>query len=864
MSKFNFSPDLFLEAAELNRFQQFIDQDGFRKNLIFNTVKFGLIKSNKDVSFNNGKVTRDTDNALGQKCIRIANTYAINLNGLLTYLPAQTQLSVPGDGSWYWIRVSHAYSNIEKGKYSIAANGNLTCTTGDGELTKIFRGVPNFPSRIRFTNSVGNTEEYDVLSVVDDNNAIIQHPGIVGGVAQFSAETNLLLRVVGTFSPGVAVSNAQKYPFNYDSALYEIILETTLNTKPTFTTNIHFYLARVRVIGGLLVIQDKRTDIWETKGSELSLSIEAIQANPLIGVEAVKWDHKFSPSCENLVEIAWGMRASNWGIDSSTNTVTLNPSSLGGRFKTTTEFTNGDFNGWRLYTENGSYSRVVNSIKVGTAINLQLDTLDVDNYSSDGGTSFLSQTLLVVPNAEEVELRFTPNPVDGLGDGFIKAVSYPINTTISSTKVLVFKDPSCLYRIEYRYKMLKEYTEWLQIPSDTVTGYLNESSFDIVTGQPTVPSLTTYDSSTANGYVKLTLSTLAYIKFKNLIYKGDLAEVERRVWDYATPTTKYDCVVGFNKIFQIFDYRPSVFPPSPPSFASKALINLPKTRHDGTPCVNGNRWVFWLRDHLAFLNASDRVEFVTDYVNSTTYTQIYRLSLNDVNFISGVNANLQSVPYQGLRLEFVYDGTKWDLDHTNEQYGTWIQSVSNSVTALGDAWIDVPRSDWGVFQITTAKYTIGNAPPNLFSSITLNDIDINSFLCRKKVIGKTCHLEFKLDYNEINAYSTLPANNLFLGFIFHNFPVAIQPKSGILVVKAYHLSRTSGGSPTYFCDVEMRAVFDTNTPTDKLASEDTNRDLAFYDSSGAPLTIYQQRGASSSFPPVASALITFTATYELP
>ena len=40
MSKFKFSPDLFLEAIELNRFADFLDEQGFRKNILENSISF--------------------------------------------------------------------------------------------------------------------------------------------------------------------------------------------------------------------------------------------------------------------------------------------------------------------------------------------------------------------------------------------------------------------------------------------------------------------------------------------------------------------------------------------------------------------------------------------------------------------------------------------------------------------------------------------------------------------------------------------------------------------------------------------------------------------------------------------------------
>jgi hypothetical protein len=96
------------------------------------------------------------------------------------------------------------------------------------------------------------------------------------------------------------------------------------------------------------------------------------------------------------------MRSNNWSVDSSNNIVTIN-SGTGGKFKTVNDFTTGDFNGYAFYTPTGKKRNVLASVKQGSAINLTLDVLDVDDFSTDGGTTLIPDYVNVVPDAEEVE-----------------------------------------------------------------------------------------------------------------------------------------------------------------------------------------------------------------------------------------------------------------------------------------------------------------------------------------------------------------------------------------------------------------------------------------------------------------------------
>jgi hypothetical protein len=514
----NFAQDLFLEVIELNKFKQSLDDNGFRFALLQEAVNFGLIKtiSNTD----NGRVRRDLD-IDGQKSIQIAPLVAINNQGQFIRNAQTNNILVPTDNNWYWVKISQAYSNLEKGKVGIDSSGNVTGV--NTEFTKVLRGGSDFPSVVKFTNSTGNTLEYEVLEVVDDTHMIVSHPAITaGGAASFILESNLSYAIVGTFTDGVTVNIANKYPFNYDSCNVTLVVETTANVRPTYVVGQEFYLARVKSISGLVVVQDKRTDYFETKGAQKVISIDR-GVNALVGVEAVKWENQFTASDQNIVEIGFGMRSTNWSVDPSTNTITFAGSSLGGSFKSGADFTTGNFDGWRLYFANGKHSRVLSSVKQGSAINLVLDYLDVDNISSDGGTTFNADQLLVVPDADEIEFKFSADPSD-VTPNVSRVLKFAINTPIAKCLVVAYKDPTSMYNVQYRYKSFKENTVWRPINNGV---YYTEASYDSL-GTILAPGsqvTRTYTADPSAGFIALNLSPKAYHNFAATVYKGDVIGV---------------------------------------------------------------------------------------------------------------------------------------------------------------------------------------------------------------------------------------------------------------------------------------------------------------------------------------------------
>ena len=88
-------------------------------------------------------------------------------------------------------------------------------------------------------------------------------------------------------------------------------------------------------------------------------------------------------------------------------------------------------------------------------------------------------------------------------------------------------DSTALYNVKYRYRTNKDYTAFRALPSDLVSGYYTEASFDD-NGNLIVSSATkeTYTSDENLGYIKVNLSPNAYSRFVKKIDKGDILGVQ--------------------------------------------------------------------------------------------------------------------------------------------------------------------------------------------------------------------------------------------------------------------------------------------------------------------------------------------------
>ncbi len=707
MSYLKISPNEFLEQQELNRLIKFLRDDGFKSDLLANSDTFGLIRkdnSSTNVPFNNALVEEDTS-----LTIKIKQITALDNTGKLIYSPALSQISVPATNLWYWVKITHDYSNKELGTFSIDNSGNLVCTSGDAELKTILRGQPNYPSRIAFTNAVDNVLEYDVLEVIDNNNAILQ--------GSFTTETDLKIAVVGTFTAGYVPLTSEKYIFQYDSCIVSLV-QNSSNFEPSHTAGVEFFIARVKNNGVTLYIEDKRNEIWKVD-SNFFLKYMDRFGNPLIGVEEITYDDYLSPKESNIINIAWGFRSSSFSINTKLNTITIN-AGLGGKYKDITQVIDEDFNNWRLYVETGEYFKVLSNFTVGGGIVLQLEQMDANRFFSDANSTIqISQQLLLVPNVDEIEIICKPDPAASNSIDERKFL-FPINTDLGKVKLNVYAQTGTLYNIKYRYKMIKEYGPLLVLPSDPI-GFYNELQFDPSGDVSASPIRTPYISDSTNGYIPLNMHPNSFINFQERVDLGDLTGVDEK--HLTNSTQVLQLYIGTDKEYQFFNQATFVL-------TQNLYINLNKKLIDGTTSIrDGNH--FTLNFARSITCGVYKVYIVEDFTSTSSFNSIVELDQTYFDYVAS-----QQFPYNtnGYVLNCIFDATSNLWIGTSANDVSSVQSLSTINTTL--------NSDWTEFAITLANQAAGGgfdpAPGSTLSAIGA----VSCF--RYKIIGKT--LFFQLNY----------------------------------------------------------------------------------------------------------------------
>lgn len=378
MSNIKYSPNLFLESQELKRLDLFFREKGYEFFLKQDTIKWGILNNVSDSSFNGFKIT--DAGSFSDDTINVSSGVAIGYSSSeekikLAINSTQKQIIIPTVGDYYWVICRPVQTSFEVGVCTVNINGTLTGV--DTKFTEVLRGQPNFPSVISFQKNDGtslvNDREYTVLEIDDDNNISLQ--------GSFAAETNLIYRVVGTFTPGVIPQVEDKYIFQYDSVSIEL-QEVVGTTPPTLEQNVDFLLAKVRRTGSIIEINDYRSDSLYKNRSEFKSEKIELQDNVLLGIEKISYDDVSSTLDKNIVEISHGLRSDNFSFDPNQNKITIN-GGLGGKYKDSSYFNNGDFNSWRLYLFNSSdrFYKINTSTKSGSSIILSLDTLNVDDFS---------------------------------------------------------------------------------------------------------------------------------------------------------------------------------------------------------------------------------------------------------------------------------------------------------------------------------------------------------------------------------------------------------------------------------------------------------------------------------------------------
>lgn len=385
MSTLKRKANLHLGVEELNKWDDFLSKEGYKKLSKQYIGSYGVVNHPSDTSFDNLKVVQGT--AINKLTVKSGIAINGDVDHIINPTNAIDVLTTPTDGIPRYVIIEYASTSEEVGTINIATNGTIT---GTGTLfTKVLRGQPYHSTKIQFLNSSFNLQEYEVLDVTSDTLALIQG-------ASFTAESNLKYKVVGTFTPGIVISPTDKDPYLYDN--YNVFL----STSSVVTSNYQFLLARVISNGSITTIIDQRSNnIFSIiNSSGVSSSTTLSQTNPLIGVEAIKFGSTIHPKHQNLVIIGFGFRSGSgqWVPTPSLFKITLNVGN-GGTYTSTSDINNSDFDGWRVYF--GNNKKYVNVVTT-TVISPGVVELLLDDYNTL--IHPVTGSITIVPAADHIDV----------------------------------------------------------------------------------------------------------------------------------------------------------------------------------------------------------------------------------------------------------------------------------------------------------------------------------------------------------------------------------------------------------------------------------------------------------------------------
>lgn len=387
MSRLKFSSNLFLEVNELQRFNKFLEEDGWKRAMKAISKNFGIVENASNSYF------KVTPRAGSNSVIVINAGIAFDSNMDAIVMTDDLELSVGNTGSNRWVILSRAVTNEEQGTVSINSDGSLS---GIGtEFTKVLRGQPNFPVKVKF-NSTSNNGEYEVVSVTSDTSALLS--------GSFVNQSNIKYSVVGTFTPGFQPTEDNKMIYEYDSYNIEVV---DSQDRPAVSED-EFILAMISFdASGSMNVSDERirymfnnpyTQSDESDNSTDPL-VSLLSTGVVGGIHAVG-----SAAAEFELIMEHGYTVTRHELLTTSTSNTFNIISGQSNFLGTGNIPDGMFRGWLLVNRaNMKYALIDDNS------NKSLYISNLDTYIIlDSGNDFI-----IVPNCNEIEYEVTvSNNVD--------------------------------------------------------------------------------------------------------------------------------------------------------------------------------------------------------------------------------------------------------------------------------------------------------------------------------------------------------------------------------------------------------------------------------------------------------------------
>lgn len=378
MSRFKFSPNLFLEVNELQRLVKFLTDDGYKLAMKSLSKSFGIVENSGNTYF---KVTNKAGTA---NTVVINPGVAFDTNMDAIVMENALEMQILNTGVNRWIVLSRAVKNTEKGNVGITIDGSLS---GLGtEFTKVLRGQPNFPNKVKF-QSTKNAGEYEVVSVISDTSAILS--------GSFVAENNLQYSVVGTFTPGFQPLEDNKMIYEYDSYNIRVIDSAD---KPNVSFD-EFIIAGITFdsAGGMNISDERIYSMFNNPYVQQGTS-ENASKNPLASllsvaaIGGIKAVDTISVDLEMIVEHGYSITKFELVTTSVSNS--FNILSGSSNYLGTGNIPDGMFNGWLLVNRTNMKYAVIDSNANKSLFISNLDTSMILDNNND---------FVVVPNFLEME-----------------------------------------------------------------------------------------------------------------------------------------------------------------------------------------------------------------------------------------------------------------------------------------------------------------------------------------------------------------------------------------------------------------------------------------------------------------------------
>lgn len=387
MSRLKFSSNLFLEVNELQRFNKFLEEDGWKRAMKAISKNFGIVENASNSYF------KVTPRAGSNSVIVINAGIAFDSNMDAIVMTDDLELSVGNTGSNRWVILSRAVTNEEQGTVSINSDGSLS---GIGtEFTNVLRGQPNFPVKVKFKSTINNGE-YEVVSVTSDTSALLS--------GSFVNQSNIKYSVVGTFTPGFQPTEDNKMIYEYDSYNIEVV---DSEDRPAVSED-EFILAMISFdsIGSMNVSDERIRYMFNNPYVQSDKSdnstdplVSLLSTGVVGGIHAVG---SAAAEFELIMEHGYKVIGHEFITTSTSNTFNI---IIGqSNFLGTGNIPDGMFRGWLLVNRaNMKYALIDdNSNK-----SLYISNLDT-SIILDSGNDFI-----IVPNCNEIEYEVTvSNNVD--------------------------------------------------------------------------------------------------------------------------------------------------------------------------------------------------------------------------------------------------------------------------------------------------------------------------------------------------------------------------------------------------------------------------------------------------------------------